>query len=630
MPHHTDTPQLTRHHLFGDGVVLQRNTRPRIWGWAAPGSAVVVRFLDAAYTATAGADGGWAVRLAEMEAGGPYDMEIETGGDQITVRDILVGDVWLCSGQSNMVLPMARVRDLYEDVITQANNPAIRQFIVPERYDFKTAQRDLQSGQWESVTAESILRFSAVAYFFARALFEKYHVPIGLISASIGGSPIEAWMSEDTLEAFPEYLSIAKKFSDDAYLERIKNGDQAASDAWYAHLDRLDQGLSGDLPWFDPDYDASEWSTVQMPAYWDEAGIDCPNGAVWLRKEVDVPASMAGKPALLRLGRIVDSDFAYVNGTLVGTVSYQYPPRKYDIPDNLLKPGKNIITVRVINPSERGGLIKDKPYLLTDHNETLDLEGEWQYKVGATVEPKTAATMIQCQPLGLFNGMIAPLVGCAMKGVIWYQGETNIGRAGDYCDLFSTLIADWRQKWGQGDFPFLYVQLANYAEADARPAESTWAELREAQLRALAVPNTAMAVAMDMGEWNDVHPLRKREVGERLALAAQRVAYGDAGVVCSGPLFASMRAEDGRIVVSFSNIGSGLAARDGGELRHFAIAGADRRFVWANARIEGDSVIVWSDQVPEPAAVRYAWADNPEGANLYNLEGLPASCFRAG
>jgi sialate O-acetylesterase len=354
------------------------------------------------------------------------------------------------------------------------------------------------------------------------------------------------------------------------------------------------------------------------------------NGVVWFRKEINVPASMTGKPVRLWLGRIVDADTAYVNGEIVGTVSYQYPPRIYDIPSNLLKAGRNIIVIRVINNSGRGGFVPDKPYELSTREQTIDLKGPWKYRLGAAMEPLPGQTLIQRQPLGLYNAMIAPLLNYRIKGIIWYQGESNTAKPQEYQELFSALIADWRAKWNQGDFPFLYVQLANFMEAEDNPSESDWAELREAQLKTLSVPNTAMAVTVDIGEWNDIHPLNKEDVAKRLALAGRRLAYGDEDVVYSGPIYRSKQIEGNRIVLAFTHTGGGLITRGGDELKQFAIAGADRKFVWAKARIEGDKVVVWNDDITSPVVVRYGWANNPEGANLYNKEGLPASPFGTG
>ncbi|MGB2864816.1 MAG: sugar-binding domain-containing protein, partial [Sedimentisphaerales bacterium] len=366
---------------------------------------MTINFNGKTYNDTTGKDGKWAVTLSELKAGGPYDMEIN-GSNHITLKDILIGDVWVCSGQSNMDLPMARVEERYADVIANSNNPAIRRFFVFKRYDFNTPQEDLQSGYWESVNPESVLRFTATGYFFAKALYEKYKVPIGLIHASVGGSPAEAWLSEDALKEFPIHLETAGNFKDSAYLYQIANKDKAVSDAWYSLLQRKDKGLAdGQKPWFDPTYDVSDWAIMNVPGYWADEKLGHVNGVVWFRKEINVPASMTGKPARLLLGRVVDSDRTYVNGKFVGSVSYQYPPRKYNVPENLLKAGKNIIVVRVVNNTGRGGFIPDKPYQLSAAGRTIDLKGSWQYKLGATMQPLQPKTFIEWQPLGLYNGM---------------------------------------------------------------------------------------------------------------------------------------------------------------------------------------------------------------------------------
>jgi len=351
------------------------------------------------------------------------------------------------------------------------------------------------------------------------------------------------------------------------------------------------------------------------------------NGVLWFRKEVDVPATMTGQPARLELGTLVDADSTYINGQLVGTTSYQYPPRKYEVKAGVLKPGKNVVVVRLISNGGRGGFTKDKNYQLTAGGQTLDLRGPWQYRLGATMLPTPGTTTFHYQPGGLYNGMIAPVLPYAIKGVLWYQGESNTANPADYLALMTSLIADWRKQLRQPNLSFLYVQLANFMAVKSEPSESSWAAVRDIQRRTLAVPHTGMAVITDVGEWNDIHPLDKQTPGHRLALAAQKVAYGDAKVVASGPLYQGMQGAGNKVTLKFSDTGSGLLAKGGGALKGFAVAGPDKKFVWAQARIEGNKVVVWNDQVPNPTVVRYAWADNPEGANLYNKEGLPASAF---
>ncbi|KAA9355309.1 sialate O-acetylesterase [Larkinella humicola] len=617
--------------LISDGMVLQRDSPIQVWGWAQPGELVEVTLNGQTGRATTEPTGKWTMKLPAMKAGGPYSMQIK-GNNQITLTDILIGDVWLCSGQSNMAIPMERVKERYPDVIAQADNPAIRHFFLPTRYNFQTPMEDVPPGRWETATPQNVLRFTAIGYFFAKALFEKYHVPIGLINASVGGSPAEAWLSADALKRFPEHLATVEKLKDSAYVAGIQQSEKTAISAWNRRLRQQDKGWQGKKNWTDPAYDASAWPVMQLPGFWEDAGVPKGNGVVWFRKEIDVPVEMTNKPAKLFLGRIVDSDSVFINGTFVGTIGYQYPPRRYTLPANLLKPGKNTLVVRVINTAGKGGFIPDKPYQLIAGGQTINLKGPWQYQVGATAEAQPGTTFFQYKPEGLFNGMIAPLVKCALKGVIWYQGEANTNNADEYRQTFPAVIADWRQNWKQAgsmstNFPFLFVQLANYLPVTSQPTESQWAELREAQRKTLSVPNTAMVVATDVGEWNDIHPLNKETVGQRLALAAEHLAYGDKTVVHSGPMYQSMKREGNQIVLTFSNTGSGLVAKDGKPLTHFAIAGSDNKFVWARATIKGNTVRVWSDQVPNPTTVRYAWADNPEGANLANQEGLPASPF---
>ncbi|MBC6992389.1 sialate O-acetylesterase [Hymenobacter sp. BT491] len=613
--------------LISDGMILQRDAKVSIWGWAAAGEAVTVKFSGQTYRATTGPDGKWTIALPALKAGGPYEMNLDAS-NHLTVKDILVGDVWVCSGQSNMETPMSRVRDRYPDAVAQANNPMIRQFNVDLRYAFNGPKADLAGGRWVTTTPQNVLAFSAVGYFFAKTLFEKYHVPVGIIKSAVGGSPAEAWLSADALKAFPAYQQAAEKVKDSTYVARTIAQDQAASRMWYTNLRQQDQGeAKGTTPWYATTYNAADWKTMKIPGYWADQGLGPVNGVVWLRKEVEVPASMVGKPARLELGTIVDSDSVYINGQFAGTTGYQYPPRKYDLPATLLKPGRNLIVVRVINNSGKGGFTLDKQYRLTAGGQTLDLRGDWQYKLGAASQPAPGSTTFQYQPGGLFNGMIAPLLPYSIKGVLWYQGESNTSKPEEYQQLLTALIADWRTHWKQPKLPFIYAQLPNFMAVKEQPSESEWARLRESQRRTLAVPNTAMSVNIDLGEWNDIHPLAKEDVAKRLALAAEKVAYGESKIVSSGPLYQGMQVAGNKATLTFTNTGSGLVAKGGGPLKRFAVAGADNKFVWANARIEGNKVIVWSEQVATPVTVRYAWADNPEGANLYNKEGLPASPF---
>jgi sialate O-acetylesterase len=609
--------------LISDGAVLQRERPLPLWGWTSPNESVTLTLGENSYNTRADAEGNWKIELPAQRAGGPHELHF-IGANEIVIKNILFGDVWICSGQSNMELSMERVKEKYPDVIANANNPNIREFLVADKYDFKKEHDDLDAGSWIPATSQSVLNFSAVAYFFANELYAKYQVPIGLINAALGGSPAEAWMSEDALKKFPEAYTEMQRFKDDNLIKEIEQRDQQNSRAWYRDLNNTDTGIS---KWHAPDWDDSGWEEMAVPGYWADGRLGNVNGSVWFRKKINIPASMTGKSGSLWIGSIVDADSVFVNGKFVGTTSYQYPPRRYSFGEDVLKPGENIISVRVINNAGRGGFVLDKPYFLAVGSDTIDLKGVWKYKQGSVMPATESQTFIRWKPGGLYNRMISPLLPYKIKGVIWYQGESNTGNPKRYKEVFPALINNWREKWNQGDFPFLFVQLTNFMEPKFEPGESQWAATRQAQLETLSLPNTGMAVAIDVGEWNDIHPLNKEDIGKRLALVAQRIAYGDNHDVHLGPVYQSHKIKKNKIILTFTHTGSGLVAKDGGKLRQFSIAGADKKFVWANAAIKGNTVVVWSDQVKKPVVVRYAWADNPQGANLYNTEGLPASPF---
>ena len=612
--------------LIRDSMILQRDTKINIWGWASPSEKITVDFINQKYKIVTDKDGKWKVLLSPMKAGGPYSMNI-TASNHININNILIGDVWLCSGQSNMVHQM-NIHDVtYANDITSANYPEIRQFLIPTITNLQSPNDDIAAGNWQAAVGESVRPFSAVAYFFARKVYNQYHIPIGLINASVGGTPIEAWISEQGLKDFPALLSTVQKNKDTSYINGINR--KAFADNLNKPKEN-DQGLTEEVHWYDPAYVPKGWHNINVPGYWADQGIKDLNGIVWYRKEIELPASMIGIPAKVFLGRIVDADVLYINGVKVGNTSYQYPQRRYNVPANLLKQGKNIFVIKVTNTAGKGGFVPDKPYCLFAGKDTIDLKGTWRYKVGE-VYPRNkfmnAGISIQNQPMALYNGMLAPVINYSLKGFLWYQGEANSDRAEEYAKLQPALISDWRNKWQQGSLPFLYVQLPNFMEANYLPAESQWAALREVQLQSLSVPNTAMAVAIDIGEWNDIHPDNKKDVGERLAIAANKIAYGE-NVVYSGPIYQSVTIQADTISISFTNIGSGLITKDSEAPAEFAIAGADKKFVWAKAKIVRDKILLWNDDVKQPLYVRYAWADNPVNPNLYNKEGLPASPFR--
>lgn len=614
--------------LVSDGMVLQRDAPIPVWGWASAGENVTVTFNGKKYTAVTDADKKWSVKLDKQKAGGPYTMQIDAS-NHLEVNDILIGDVWICSGQSNMDFRMHQAKDKYAMEIANSTNPNIRQFLVYKKYYFPKTLDDVRSTDgWQSANPVNTLQFTAVGYFFAKALYEKYKVPIGLLHTSWGGTPAQAWVSEESIKSFPDYYNRLQVLKDmDKVNETIKSEGKRKDD-WYHFLQQHDAGLQSPK-WYETGSDETGWKSIRVPGFWEAQGFPNVDGVVWAKKEIQIAPEQAGQRAILFLGNIADEDTTYLNGIKIGSIGSKYTRRKYEIPQGILKAGKNILTVRILNKWGSGGFIEDKPYSLVIGGNTIDLKGSWLAKTGiAAAGPLPGSTNFHYEPTGLFNGMVAPLIPYAFKGVIWYQGEANTAKAKEYRTLFPTLIRDWRQHWNVGDFPFLFVQLANYLPAKPEPGQSDWAELREAQTMTLSLPNTGMAVISDIGEWNDVHPLDKKDVGDRLALAGEKVAYHENKIVYSGPMYKSLKVDGNKITVSFDLFGSSLVAKGADTLRQFAIAGADKKFVWAHAVIKGDKVIVWSEKVPQPVAVRYAWADNPDGANLYNKEGLPASSFR--
>ncbi|MEH0153383.1 sialate O-acetylesterase [Limibacter armeniacum] len=609
--------------LISDGMVLQRDTKVKVWGWASPKEKVTVQFKGKVYRTKADQQGNWTITLPKMEHGGPYTMKV----NDLVIKDILIGDVWVCSGQSNMELPMRRVAWIYEKEIAECENDMIREFQVPKEYDFHVPKTDLSAGSWKKSNQENIAEFSAVAYFFAKEINGKYGVPVGIINASLGGSPVESWLSEEALKPFPVAYQEMQKFKSDELIKEIQQSDKEMYANWFAALYAKDQAYQHpDSIWSQPFVSTADWKEMEVPHYWSTTDLKEVNGAVWFKK--DFHLNNAKGEAKLILGSIVDADSVFINGTFVGTTSYQYPPRRYTIPEGVLKSGNNNITVHVINRQFEGGFVPDKEYSIQLDNETVSLEGIWKYKVGVVVPALGNPTFIQWQPGGLYNGMIAPLHNYTISGVLWYQGESNTGKPNVYQERFAAMIGDWRKHWQQDDFPFLYVQLANFLPEKEMPSESNWARLRDEQRKTMAVDNTGMAVIIDIGEWNDIHPLNKKEVGHRLSLWAQQLAYKDKAVTASGPLYKEMEIQDETVILSFLSIGDGLVAKDGQPLRGFTIAGSDRQFVKAEARIEDGKVIVWHKDLPHPVAVRYAWADNPGAVNFYNKAGLPASPFR--
>lgn len=613
--------------LFADGMVMQRGMEVPVWGWAEPGTEVTVSFEGEPFAAIADGDSTWRVVLPAREAGGPFTMTLTGGGETRRVGDIWIGDVWVASGQSNMEWPVAESAEAAAE-IAAGEHPLIRHFNVPWSWAERPAPR-LAGGAWQVATPEHVGQFSAVGYYFARALRTQVDVPIGLLNATWGGSRLEPWMSQEALglsAAERDAAFAAERDREAVILDRIR--------ARIGTLPTVDAGLAEGLAhWAAPDFDDGAWVEMPVPAVWEAHGFEGLDGVGWYRTTFTLSEAEAQQGVTLGLGMIDDSDIAWVNGTEVGRTDNAWnQARLYAVPPAALRPGTNVLAVRVEDFLGGGGIAGPKDAVFLEaHTGRRALPAVWRFTVGRVTIGTNGSFQKNQVPTLLWNKMIHPLLPFPIKGVLWYQGESNASNAADavaYERLFQQMIRHWRAAWGQGDFPFLWVQLANFMEPDdAPPAESHWATLRAAQHAALALPHTAQAVIIDIGEADDIHPRNKQDVGRRLARAARHVAYGE-NLVYAGPVYRSHEVRDGQVWVRFEHVGGGLETPHGASLGGFAVAGAEGRFVWAEARIEGDQVVVWSDAVPVPAAVRYAWGNNPARANLYNAEGLPAAPFR--
>jgi sialate O-acetylesterase len=612
--------------VFADDMVLQRGIKIPVWGNSTPGALIVAKLGNIQATAKADQQGKWMIRFPTFQAGGPYTLEIaESGkpGSKIKLKGILIGDVWLASGQSNMEWQVQQSMDARKE-IADANFPQIR-FLVVEQDKQLKPQPDIRAGKWKICDSTNVKAWSAVAYYFARKIHSDQNVPVGIIQSTWGGTPVEAWTSRDMLLTSP--ITKAKTLSNDTL--KMDPEDFATDSLNWLRIWNIVYNPQNNTDKTVPaiEYNDTGWTTVEMPNVLKDFGIGYYEGMVWLRKKITLPESFNQKNLTINLGHPEMNYSLYINGQeICKNIWYSNPKHSYTIPADLVKSGENAIAVRVAMLWGGGGLnLPAEDLYIANGASKISLAGKWLYKKDLeTAFPKILN--YQYYPTVLFNAMINPVIPYGIRGFIWYQGESNAGAAYDYRKLFPMMIRDWRQRWGQGNIPFLYVQLANYMKTKLLPSESEWAELREAQTWTLSLPNTGMACIIDIGEANDIHPKNKKEVGRRLALAANKMVYKQ-NVIASGPLYRNFRNEGSRIRISFTNIGSGLSSRDGKELTGFSIAGKNKKFYWAKAIIEGNEVIVSCDKVAEPIAVRYAWADNPE-CDLINSEGLPAVPFR--
>lgn len=628
--------------VFADNMVLQQNIILPVWGTAAPGQKVTVIFAGQNVAAQADANGNWCVKLEPMAANSsPQEMTItldDADRTAITLHNILIGEVWICSGQSNMEWSVGLSKDADAEV-ANANYPSIRLLTIPQRPS-GVPLKQIPAVKWLQCSSDSIAAFSAVGYFFGRELHRRLGVPVGLINSRWGGTVAEAWTSRETLLEHSETAALINDY--DEFMSDPQEQLSKYEELIRPIVERTTDSRNAGYPrgWADTAMPDGEWNDMDLPRLWQTHGLNF-SGILWFRKEIELPETWTGRELTLAIGATDKSDVTYFNNVKVGSITMAERAdawnvlRTYTIPANLVKPGKNVIAVRVHSDKYGGGMngpaavmklccpsLPDRP---------IPLAGIWRYAVEANYgsinfPPLPTGPDNQNSPCTLFNGMISPLIPFAIRGAIWYQGESNIGRAVQYQTLFPALIQDWRKHWAQGEFPFIFVQLANYLGKQSTPSESGWAELREAQTLTLRTPNTGMAVAIDIGETNDIHPKNKQDVGLRLALNALAKTY-QLPLAYSGPMFKKLTKQGNTLRIYFDHIEGKLECR-GEKLLGFAVAGTNRKFFWADAVIEDDCVVVTAPEVSAPEFVRYAWADNPD-CNLYNAAGLPACPFRS-
>lgn len=618
--------------MISSNMVLQQNSDPLLWGNASPLKLVTVQtsWNKKTYKATADKNGDWKVKIKTPAYGGPYTITISEE-NTIILDNVMIGEVWLCSGQSNMAWPVGGRGQVvnFKEEIANANYPNIR-FLQVRNTKSNTPQKNIRvrNNGWDVCTPQTVAEFSAVAYFFAREIQQQTGIPIGVIQSAWGGTVAEAWTSYETLKTMPDFAKHAAiiRSNDSAAIKSKYNADVKKREQTQFLSDK---GFSGIKPvWASSGLNTNDWQTMPLPGFWDQYGLQAFNGVIWFRKNITLPQSLTGKDLELSLGNIDDQDITWFNGVKVGETKEHATKRVYKIPASIVKSGENIIAVRVNDIRANGGFYGNSSDMhIGAGYDRQSLAGDWLYKISyssAELPPAPYTLQSPNHPSVLYNGMINPLKDYKIRGAIWYQGESNSNRAYQYRTLFPALIKDWRQKFSSGNFPFYFVQLANYMKKDSLPSESDWAELREAQLITTSVRNTGMAVTIDIGEANDIHPKNKQDVGKRLALIALNKIHKK-GNEFSGPLYKNHTVRNGRVIINFDHA-EGLQAGNG-QLKGFAIAGADKKFYWADAIITGNKVEVFAEEVPRPVAVRYSWGNNPDG-NLYNSDHLPASPFR--
>lgn len=630
--------------LISDGMVLQRDKDIHIWGNDKPERKVTVSFLDKDYSAVTDKEGCFEAWLDKAPYGGPYSMKIEDdAGESVMIGDIYIGEVWLCSGQSNMELPMERVKDMFPEDIRNCNCPEIRTFKIAEDFDFSAPLNDTKTGEWKKPAPDNILGFSALGYYFARELNRMTGIPVGFIDASLGGSLIHCWMSREMLKGYDDKLALADKYADDAFRESVLKANIDRPEGWHEELDGIDSGLKEH--WEGPDINDDEWERIELPGFLRDTGIGNLLGCIYFRKSFEVPASLAGKEAKLWLGTLVDSDKTYINGVLIGTTDYQYPPRKYTIPAGVLKEGTNNITVRLkaeyyleFMPGKVSGarFTPGKEYKIFRDDVTIDLSGEWKYRIGAKARSEAPRQdFVSWKPVGLYNAMTAPCTGYTIRGINWYQGESDCETSDEYAALFDRMVSGYREAFSDDDLLFHVVQLPNFT-IDNNPDSPAWTDMREV-LRTMTIGRKGCdnIVSIDLGEDNDLHPQNKKDMGKRLALLAARYACG-MDVICHGPSikkFMCVKKEDNaEITLSMTDTAEGLSAKaangkgqDGKVTDMFIVDDMGNKLP-ADVRVMKDKLVLNVKGLEHSVKeILYCYSQSNSGALIYNSEGLPMS-----
>ncbi len=624
--------KLTLPKIISDGMVLQRRKRIHIWGWDEPGREVEVRLDNLASKGIADDKGRFDIFLSAKESGGPFELTVSDGSEEVVVKDVMIGLVWLCTGQSNVELPIARVKDRYPALAQIEENPGIRTFKIIEDTDFHGPLEELRSGTWSHVSTETIMNFSATGYFFAAYLQKITGQTVGFINASLGGSRISSWMSKEMLTGYDELLAEAKKYADDDFRQSQADKNVVNGSLWREKLDKQDRGLSE--KWMKPELDERSWKEMDIPVMFTDTELSGMCGSVWFRKSFDLPGELAGKSARLFLGTMVDRDQVFVNGVQVGGIEYQYPPRKYDIPKGLTKEKDNSIVIRLCVEYGLGRITPGKEYKIFNDEAQVDLSGKWYYKVAARCSEIPPTDFINWHPTGLYNAMTAPLHNYPIDGIIWYQGESNTHEPWDYEDLSRRMIKGYRKMWGEENLPYILAQLPNFV-IDVEPVNDPWPTFRLTQSRLLDDPLVGMTVNMDLGEDNDLHPTGKRRVGKRLAFWAAHIKYGYSGeytgpAPSSAKVVTSSRLKGTVIEISLSHA-DGLIARDigkGSEIKDFEVVDDKGAIQKVDAEIADNKIRLKTGMKADKISkVRYLVKYTYSGAMLYNSANLPMGPF---